>query len=425
MAPKRHLGLAKAAKAKKQKVLLEVPAPNGKPEGTTELTVELGEEIDANDAVGQLLALWRTFLQTEEKKELIVNGIIHECDRILRKAHNGEKKEDDDEVISLSGTFYAVYAQALAALAFFHTEEPKLVADYFNEAQDRISAGKAAFPDSIELLFGEARILMNKIPLIEVSRLAVDTKMSKKHEDISVSLDKSLETWENAEQLSASRKEYHHFNVENLDFLQALDDLLEAVDSFGIATMEGEDSDNEDEADAHVELGESHPLYSVRNLDKYNKWWRDHSLLFLENLDKHIEQKGEKSSDTAELRRELCKRLGQLYLMEAEGPSSVFTTLTYYSQDKNEMDGLSREDAQKISKELFSKALEYLKDAQDDQEPDSWANVAEAMISLANIHDLESPEQEQLYKDAEDILTKANNATNGKYDVILENLLLN
>lgn len=430
MAPKRHLGLGKVAKAKKQKQESPESVSAESQQQDNELTVELGEEIDANDAVGQLSALWITFLKTEEKKELMVNGIIHECDRILRKVHNDKAAEGDDEVINLSGKFYAIYAQALSALAFFHTEEPNMVEEYFKEAQDRIETGKAAYPDSIDVLFAEARILMNRIPLIEVSKMTLDSKVGDEHEEISKSLEQSLKKWEEAEKLSAEKEEYHHFNVENLDFLQALDDLLDMVDNFGVENMEGEDSDNEDEEDeeeeTRVELSEDHPLYSVKELDKYNKWWRDHSLTFLKHLDKQIETQKviDSTHPLSELRRELCKRLGQSYLMEAEVPSNVFTTLTYYTKDAKEMNGLTRKEAQIISQELFTTALKYLRDAQDEQDPDTWANVAEAMISLANTHELESSEQEAIYKEAEDILTRANNATNGKYDNILENLLL-
>lgn len=425
MAPKRHLGLGKAAKAKKQKPS-ESPVPSESQ--SNELTVELGEEIDANDAVGQLFALWRTFTESEDKKEIMVNGIVHECDRILRKHHNEEKSPKDDEVIDLNGKFYAIYAQALASLAFFHTEEPKLVRDFFKEAQDRLETGKIAFPDSVDLVFAEARILMNKIPLIEVSKLDLASKVGEKHPEISKLVDESLATWTKAENLLSSKNEFHHFNSENLDFLQALDDFLDMVDNFGVENMEGEDSDDEDAEEKEVKLDENHPLYSVKNLDKYNKWWRDHSVIFLANLDTLILETASEDSRSAEyasLRRELCKRLGQLYLMEAEHPLSIFTTLTYYSQGQKEIGGLTKKQAQKISQELFTKALEYLKNAQDDQEPDSWANVAEAMISLANTYDLESDEQEKLYKEAEEILTRANNATNGKYDDILENLLQN
>lgn len=421
MAPKRHLGLGKAAKVKKQKTESEEPAPSEVSEDKNELTVEMDEEVDANDAVGQLVALWRTFLLSEEKKELMLNGIIHECDRLLRKKHNsGETsgKDADDEIIDLNGQFHAIYAQALSSLAFFHTEEEDKVAQFFTAARERIQAGREQYPESIELLFGEARILMNRIPLVEVSQLTLDSKINKKHPEVAKSLDHSLSKWEEAVSMAETRQEYKHFNLENLDFLQALDDFLDMSDNFGKVHMEGEDSDDEDDEDKQVDLAPTHPLHSVRELDKYNQWWREHSVRFLKNLDLQ-------SKPPADLRRELCKRLGQSYLMEAEIPSSVFTTLTYYSKGQKEINGLTKEKAQKISQELFNTALKYLKDAQDEQDPDTWANVAEAMISLANTHDLESKEQESIYKEAEDILTRANNATNGKYDDILENLLLN
>ncbi|SGZ49274.1 CIC11C00000003705 [Sungouiella intermedia] len=406
MAPKRHLGLGKAAKVKKQKTESEEPAPSEVSEDKNELTVEMDEEVDANDAVGQLVALWRTFLLSEEKKELMLNGIIHECDRLLRKKHNsGETsgKDADDEIIDLNGQFHAIYAQALSSLAFFHTEEEDKVAQFFTAARERIQAGREQYPESIELLFGEARILMNRIPLVEVSQLTLDSKINKKHPEVAKSLDHSLSKWEEAVSMAETRQEYKHFNLENLDFLQALDDFLDMSDNFGKVHMEGEDSDDEDDEDKQVDLAPTHPL---------------HSREILKNLDLQ-------SKPPADLRRELCKRLGQSYLMEAEIPSSVFTTLTYYSKGQKEINGLTKEKAQKISQELFNTALKYLKDAQDEQDPDTWANVAEAMISLANTHDLESKEQESIYKEAEDILTRANNATNGKYDDILENLLLN
>lgn len=408
---KRHLGLGKAAKAKKQKT--ETPEV----EQSNELTVELGEEIDANDAVAQVNALWNTYLESEEKKEVVLNGIIHECDRILRKVHNkkeNDEVEEDGETIKLSGRFYGVYALALANLALFHTEKPEEVDAYFEEAEDRIDAGHE-FQD-IDLLFAKARVLITKIPLAIVSRLDISSK-TKKSGDVGVLLDECLACYEEAEKKTQETGEYTHYNAENLDFLGALDDLLDMIDHFGGQNMEGDDSDNEEEDD--VELAETHPLYSIKSSDKYNSWWRDHTLVFLKNLDKQIETSS--TDKLAALRRELCKRLGQSYLMEAEVPSNVYTTLTYYSKAES-MNGLSKTEAQKLGQELFSTALKYLKDAQDEEEPETWVNVAEAMISLGNTYELDSEEQENAYKEAEEILVRANNATNGKFDDILQNL---
>ena len=125
------------------------------------------------------------------------------------------------------------------------------------------------------------------------------------------------------------------------------------------------------------------------------------------------------------LRREICKRIGQSYLQEAEVPSSVFTTLAYDDGFKNEkeINGLSLKESQKIAQKLISTALKYLQWAEDQEEPETWVNVAEAMISLGNLYEVESEEQESHYQEAEKILNKANNVTNGKYEDVLENLL--
>lgn len=419
MAPKRPLGIGKAAKAKKQKPEEVVDAP------TNELTVEFDEETDANDAVAQLKALWKTYLSSEDKSELMVNGIIHECDRILRKYNNEKKEDDDEEKIELSGRFYAIYALALSSLAFYHTENMSKVIEFFKEAFDRIESGRNAFPDSVDLLFAEAKIMISRVPLVEISQLILGSKVDLKNVDVSLSVDNSLKKWEEAQARAVAQKEFHIYNSENFDFLQALDDLLDMVDNFGQDVMEGEDSDEEDLEREDVKLDENHPLYKIKLLDKYNLWWREQTIAYLGHLEKHIEATGISNSDDPSLvlKRELCKRLGQSFLMEAEIPANVFTTLSYFEKDRKELNGFTKEEARKVSQSAFEKALNYLKQAQDEQEPETWVNVAEAMISLGNTYEIDSKQQEETYKEAEAILVRANTATNGKYEDILENLM--
>ena len=68
-----------------------------------------------------------------------------------------------------------------------------------------------------------------------------------------------------------------------------------------------------------------------------------------------------------------------------------------------ELEGLT-EKAQKISQELITKALDYLKQAKDEEDPETWVSIAEAMISLGNLYEVDSKEQEDLYLEAEKIL---------------------
>ena len=52
-----------------------------------------------------------------------LNGIIHECDRLLRE-NDSENKQP------LPAVFHAIYAIALAELSKFHTEELDKVKEF-------------------------------------------------------------------------------------------------------------------------------------------------------------------------------------------------------------------------------------------------------------------------------------------------------
>ncbi|CAK7903939.1 enhancer of translation termination 1 [[Candida] anglica] len=417
----KHLGLGKAAKAKKQKVA-ETTEETGDESSASatpsnEITVELNEAADADDEMAQLKALWGTYSKSEKENELVLNGIIHECDRLLR---NGS----EDEKVIIPDYFHSIYALALSELALFHTvdeDSDKKIKEYFTAALERIELGLEANPESIDLLFAKSRILMNRIPLQYISQLKQD--VTSKVPKLEKLLDEALKIYENAETKSESSKDLQHFNEENLIILEALDDLLDMVDNFGRPQKEDEQDDDDEEesgdGEDEVELPEDHPLYEIKNSDSYNQWWRDHTIIFLEKVNAR-----ESSEEVIGLRRELAKRLGQSYLQEAEIPSSVYTALTYDEglEDVKELHGLTREQAQEISKELFITATKYFELAQDKDEPESWVPIAEAKISLGNLYELESEEQEKLYKDAEKILIKANKATQGKYQDILDNL---
>lgn len=418
MGKKRHLGLGKAAKSKQQKTEASLekdsePVTEAKQD---ELTVELNEELDPNDDLGQLKALWKTYNEGDKENELVVNGIIHECDRILRKYNYSEELKEQP----LPEDFYSIYALALSSLPQYNSEDETKINSFFDAAIERVDIGLEKYSESIPLSFAKCKILLNLIPLKIISRLSPESKLDKDN-NVEALLDQALEAYEAAESHSASKSDFTHFNEDNFDNLQALDDLLDIIDNFGQEKLEGEESDDEDDEEepSEVELHEKHPLYSLRTSDKYNQWWRDHILIFLQNLDEQ-EKKDEK------LRKTICSKIGQSYLLEAEEPINIFTTLAYDSQTKaKEINGLTKKESRKISQKLVKTAIEYLQQADDDLEPESWVNIAEALISLGNLYELESEDQELNYKKAEELLVKANNATNGKYENILQNLLNN
>ena len=433
---KRTLGLGNAARAKKQKLEQEgkskSPTPSGSEDTANQLTIELPETVDANDEIAQLRGLYKTYIDSERDSDLILNGIIHECDRLLReKVANTSGSKEDQVSAELPAMFYKIYAIALSELANFHTDDIDQVSEFFDASLERVNDGLEKYPTDIDLVFTKAKILINQIVLQYVSQLKLESSVEEAHiknMDIKGKLDAALRVYESAEKKAKESEDYLAFNSEEYwDILEAVDDLLDIVDNFGRQEEEEEEEDEEDDEDndeededeeEEIELPETHPLYIIKTTDEYNQWWRDHTLTYLSNL-KQL------SNASPRLLREVNHRLGQSYLQEAEVPSSVFTTLRYdedYSGIE-ELEGLSEDDAKRVAQELIIKALEYLKAAEDNDEPESWVNIAEAMISLANLYEVESKEQEQLYQDAEKILTKANNATNGKYQDALDNLL--
>lgn len=467
---KRHLGLAKAGKAKQQKGSSDStanaghaghnsPAPRTDGNGTKqyaegdgtaavsaagpleEVSLQLSADIDANDAMGQLCVLWLNFIESDNRNELMANAVVHECDRLLRKSSQAAETPVDDEKIFIDADFYSIYAGALASLAFFHASDPAAVRDFFKEAAERIDTGKRLFPGAVSLLLADARILLTKIPLTEISQLDAHSTVGTDHGDVSLLLDECLVKWEAAERVAQENKLWEVYNRENAEFLNALDDLLKIVATFGEETVDAEDSDDT-EPPLAVQLGKKHPLYKIRQNSRYGAWWREHTIEFLELLEKNIallEKVANLPSNGAEqplqtadeeqrtnlvmLKKQLSQRVGNSFLAEAEGPAEIFAFLAYESEGQDELDGLSLEKARTMCKTFYSQALEYLRAAQDDEEPDSWASVAEAIILLGNMYDVGDEEQERLYKEAEQILVRANNVTNGKYEAILQNLI--
>lgn len=407
---KRPIGLGKSAK-KKQKV---------EEQPSNELTVELPADIDPDDQIAQLKALYTTFTTSSRDNELVINGIIHECDRILR---------NKDENTDLPSIFHAIYALALNELAIFHLDTADM---YLSCALERVDLGLEFLSSPPDLLFAKAKILINRFSLKYLSKI-VELNEEKKKEDLSALFDDVITSYTSATSKAITSNQYSLFNRDNFEFLQSFDDILDLIDHFG---ENDENEGDEDEIEnERIQLDKDHILYTLQQSTKYKLKLRDLMIDFLKYVDLELnnlkidfkseyEKNDEDVYELIPLRREICSRIGQFFLQESEISSSIFTTLSYDDEYEGveELDGFTKEEAQKKSQELIMDGLKYLNWGKKFDDPESWVNEAEAMISLGNLYEIDSEEQEDWYKKAEDILNIANNVTNGKYDDILENL---
>lgn len=421
---KRTLGLGKQNKNQKKQKVSDKSTPAGSPtpdvSPANQIIVEVDEDKDPEDELVQLKGLWRTYFDSDRDDELVLNGIVHECDRLLRSSN-------EDASLKLNDEFHALYALALSELTIFkageeeeESAEPKnveTVTQFFDTALERCNLGLAAFADSSLLKLVAAKILLQRIPLEYISHLKVADKNA---DELKLDL-----------KLKEAKSDFcicsNHLEL-TFEVLQLFDDLLDIVENFGHEDDidEGLDSDAEEELEI-VKLSHKHPLYKIqKHLNDNYAWLREQFQSLFKELKKPEGQDEEVISKTPELKlyHPVARRLGQLYLKAAEHPSQIFLTLAYDNEEgQKKIDNLTEKEAQKEALSLTSKAVEYLEEARVEHDPQTWADVAEAVIDLGNLYDAGSSDQEKCYKRAEKILTKANKATHGKYEDILNNLL--
>lgn len=395
---KRALGLGKRNKEKKRKV--ESSTPNERSEspapGAEQLQVEIEDNADLDDELVQLRGLWSNYFHSDRENEYVLNGIVHECDRLLREADKDEKAKS-----LINDEFHALYALALSELTIFKAaEEGEDIAPYFENALERAELGLKSNPKSDLLKLAIAKIIIQRIPLQFVSNLSVDSKATEIPVDLFEQLEKAKKNFTGEPDLELGFEVLHMF-----------DDLLDILENFGLENNvdEGLDSDEEDELEPVV-LKKSHPLYRLQKSIPENYIW------LRETMQKLLEQ-----IEDSKLRVEVARSLGHLYLKAAEEPSSLF--LQQYDDEEAADDSKEARKAQTEALAHTETALDYLKKAQVEDEPKTWVEVAEAYIDLGNIHDYQSAEQEKAYQTAEDILKRANRASHGRFQDILDNLL--
>lgn len=413
---KRPLGLGKSKKQKKQKlgndgVAKGAPAD---PSSSNQIEIALEQDVDVDDELVQLKGLWDTFLKDKDN-QLLLNGVVHECDRLLR--------EQEEGTTVLNDIFHSIYAQALSELTVFSGEEDnetkryKLINDFFEAALERYTIGLEKYPDSSVLPLVNTKIILQRIPLQYISQIGLEDTNDEKYK-----LHELLETAKSSFSIAKGHEQLAYENL--LSFY----DLLDIVETFEDKEELEDGLDSDDDEDLlTVVLHENHPLTKIKkNMTTNYEWLRANLQALFKNLARSTSaEDGDKSLEINELYISVARTLGQLYLRLAEEPSKAFAELMYDSDEEEQDEGslLQAKKAQDKAIPLVKSAIKYLEEAKEEDDPQTWVDVAEAIIDLGNLYDFESKDQEESYNKAEIILQKANKATHGKYKVILDNLL--
>lgn len=359
---KRPLGLAKAAKLKKTKT--ETPesaqaTPDPIPDQKdAELQVEV-EESEADEDLAELYGLFKTFDEGPKDSPKLAQGIVHESDRLLR-----ERKD-------LAGKFHLAYGLALLNLAQFadENEEPSSAqssAAFIQAAIDRLEAGLDSEKDNADLQAAKALALVEQI----------DDKLR------TVKAKKRVATAiESAEQIKEALKMAEASTTASRRLAEAVRALLEFGDSLG--------SLGNEELDAL----ESEIL----------EWSAAKCKILL-------------ASDSPSVQTMANNALGQYHLSLATPLLAEFEN----EDDDAEVD-LDSKNAKKARKEL-STAIEYLKKGVSEVDPQSYVQTAEALISLGNLRENDSKEQQADYAQAVKLLKKAQRAGAGSFHDLIESL---
>lgn len=419
---KRPQGLNKAFKNKKKKVddktavavtettTTDTPTPDIDDADDPQVAIELDEEIDIDDDLGQLNALYKSFLNSPRDNPRVLHGVIHECDSLLQKS-KGE---------GLAARFHWVYGSALLDMAKFapkkELKKKKKVktsdnnadtADMFvSAALERISTGLEQHPSDADLLFLKAKALVNDIDETmgvcpPMSRADTAEKIAK------TQVPEVIEVFTKAKSAALDSKKFTSISHEQLDTLEELIELSGSLESLV--------EDQEVFSDV---------LEATKNIYK-------------ELLDSVPEGKGKAKIDEAdeadnnlELIRKANRGMGRYFLACSE-PFVAILTEQDDDEDDDEDDEAKNDDddsdeneaaATKEATKLLDKAIGHFKQAEDQEDGEFLVTVAEAMIQYGNLLESESEAQKHWYKEAVSRLRQAQRLGVGKYDEIIMDL---
>lgn len=427
---KRPQGLNKSAKSKKkQRVTSELPSGNGgEPE---QVTIELDHEIDPDDELGQLNALYDTFVNSPVdsngfKSPKLLYGVIHECDRLLRNASG-----------ALPSRFHNVYALSLLELSKFHVSEGEKRSQqegedmpvdtteaYIEAAIDRADVGLAADEKNSDLLFTRAKaeialisVKINDVALTPGLRYMTAVGMIE-------NIEKAIRDYEVAESIildtpesDANKKKGCLYTKDQLDTIESL---LKIAENFNSLEYEREIAPFETNPDPAFEKIEG-PLLAEQQ-SKLAEWSKNRWEQILNKIPEG-KGKGKTPEDDGDHSYAVIRRanrgMGEYYLSVSAPIISRLEASDDEDEDEDEEQEITEENLNdfQTAKKLLTEAIEYLLKAEHDSEQGAavYPLIAEAQISLANLLDNDSDEQNVLYNEAVARLKKAQRLGYGDY----------
>ncbi|KAJ3075087.1 hypothetical protein HDU98_009266 [Podochytrium sp. JEL0797] len=167
---KRKPGGLKKAAAAAAPVAVVAPADNNSDTMAVELACDEGDEVGEVSAMLEMALARLDGADDAEEGALLLRGVVHESDRILRA--RAAASDAKDATTPLPAAFHFAYAAALFRLGLLVAAQQDDedaqggdAKDYFDAAIDRFEGGLIAFPGDWKLEEGLARAIIEKANL--------------------------------------------------------------------------------------------------------------------------------------------------------------------------------------------------------------------------------------------------------------------
>ncbi|KAK9328911.1 negative regulator of Ofd1/Enhancer of translation termination 1 [Lipomyces starkeyi] len=388
-------GLAKSSKRRK--------VANEDSVAVEQETIELPEDVDPEDELGQLYALHSGYLKSTKESPKLLYAIVHECDRQLRNSKT-----------LLPPKFHKVYAEALSMLSVFAkkkksrstpvasgeqsaTSSADSPEDFLLASIERAQIGLEAYPKSIDIL----------VVRCETYLALVELKL--KNSAKSKNVEGCVSAIQNATK----------------DYDVALKLLTELQRKF---TEDGKKDKEDAKGDVDAtEITPEHLVKILRRLSKVLETTLESDFIAERFPDLYTcnEDRWTAELHNAPEDKFLHRGLGEFYLARAY--PYVATVESQFEEDNSDSDDeeLNRQPsniALEQAKQFLSKSLKHLYAAESEEDDGAFlAVIAEAQISLANLES-EEDKQNKLYAEAIKRLLKAQELGAGDFTDMINEL---